>query len=87
VKNFTKSRQEFADRPQLPQVAADSDRRSRVRPWWDRTLVLIQPARWPVRSVPPLSQGEAPDSPQYTSGAIKHKTGSILAPSPLHRTP
>jgi hypothetical protein len=31
---------------------------SRVRPWWDRTLVPMQPARWPVRSILPLSQRE-----------------------------
>ena len=35
----------------------------------------------------PLNERNAPDGPQYTSGAVKHKTGSILAPSPLHRTP
>ena len=63
------------------------NRQSRIRPWWDRTLVPMQPARRPVRSMPLLSQGEASDGPQYTSGAVKHKTGSILAPSPLHRTP
>jgi hypothetical protein len=61
---------------------------SRVRPWWDRTLVLMHPAGWPERSnANPLKREQAPDGPQYTSGAVKHKTGSILAPSPPHRTP